>query len=219
MGSISARRLAGGSDRFASMRRFAIFLPLLAGLTLFFAGCHSIPPVDTKPLDTAGMTYDSIQQLKALAITTPEIAQVAAARQGGFSDAGCIAVFKIYRDRRQPFDSGDAIAGLIGAQMGENTVIELARLNQLGLSAGEFEAMRLAGLSDATVLEVARHRAANRPVLSGASLAGLKNAGVRESTLLELARRGVPDSQASAIVAFRRRGARDAEILGHFTGS
>jgi hypothetical protein len=101
----------------------------------------------------------------------------------------------------------------------EETILELARLNQLGLSAGEFQAMRLAGLSDATVLAVARHRALNQPVLSGASLAGLKNVGVRESTLLELARRGVPDSKASEITWFRRRGGSDAEILGRFTGS
>ena len=64
--------------------------------------------------------------------------------------------------------------------------------------------------------EVARQRAAGRPVLAGASLANLKNAGVRELTLLELVRRGVPDSQAAAIIAFRRHGATDAQIISHF---
>ena len=98
----------------------------------------------------------------------------------------------------------------------EGTIIELAKLNEVGLASGEFQAMRLAGLSDAIVLEVARHRAAGKPVLAGASLANLKNAGVRELTLLELARRGVPDSQASAILTFRRRGATDAQIISHF---
>src|SRR5208282_5001473 len=122
-------------------------------------------------------------------------------------------------DKNQAFEAGDAVADLVQAQVGEDTILELARLNQLGLSAGEFQAMRLAGLSDAIVLEVARHQAANNPVLSGASLAGLKNMGVRETTLLELARRGVPDSQANAIISSRRHGASDAEILGHFTGS
>lgn len=219
MGDILAHRLAGGPHRSAAIRRSVASLPLLGALAFFAAGCHSIPPVDTKPLDTAGMTYDSIQQLKALQITTPEVAEVAAARQGGFSDASCIAVFRIFRDRKQPFDAGDDVAGLVRAQMSEDTILQLARLNQLGLSAGEFQAMRLAGLSDAIVLEVARHRAANQPVLSGASLAGLRNVGVREATLLELTRRGVPDSQASAITAFRRRGASDAEILRRFSGS
>ena len=219
MGSILAHRLARNPDRSVSIRRSAAFAPLLVGLTLLSSGCHSIPPVDTKPLDTAGMTYDSIQQLKALEVSTPEVAEVATAREGGFSDANCIAVFKIFRNRKQPFDAGATIAGLIGAQMDESSIIELARLNQLGLSAGEYEAMRLAGLSDAIVLEVARHRAAGQQVLSGASLAGLKNVGVRESTLLELVRRGVPDSKANQITSFRRHGGSDVEILKRFTGS
>jgi hypothetical protein len=97
--------------------------------------------------------------------------------------------------------------------------VELANLNQLGLAAGELEAMRLAGLSDETIVEVARRRAEGKTVLSGASLADMKNAGLRDSTLLELSRRGIPDSQATAIIALRRRGTNDQEILRHFTGS
>ncbi len=218
MGWTSTHRLAVSWDRSLCMRRSTAAVPLLVGFALLAAGCHSIPPVDTKPLDTAGMTYDSIEQLKALEITTPEVAEVAAAREAGFSDASCIAVFRIFRDRKQAFDAGEAIAGLIGARMSEATIIYLARLNQLGLTAGEYQAMRLAGLSDAIVLEVARHRAANQPVLSGASLAGLKNTGVRESTLLELVRRGVPDSKANEITSFRRHGGTEVEILRRFTG-
>lgn len=197
----------------ASRRRFSLAALAFVACAV---GCHSIPPLDTKPLDTAGMSYDSIQQLKALNVTAPEVAEVATARRGGFSDANCIAVVGIYRGLNQPFDAGDEIAGLVRAQVAEGTIIELAKLNEVGLASGEFQAMRLAGLSDAIVLEVARHRAAGKPVLAGASLANLKNAGVRGLTLLELARRGVPDSQAAAILKFRRRGATDAQIISHF---
>ena len=185
-------------------------------ISLCCAGCHSIQPLDTKPLDAAGMTYDSIQQVKAMNVTAAEIAQIATARQGGFSDANCIAVVGIYHSRNQAFDAGDDISGLLRAEVAEDTIVELSKLNELGLASGEFEAMRLAGLSDAIVLEVARHRAAGKPVLAGASLANLKNAGVRELTLLELARRGVPDSQATAILAYRHHGATDAQIISHF---
>jgi hypothetical protein len=108
---------------------------------------------------------------------------------------------------------------MIQAGMSEGTTMQLAKMNQLGLSAGELQAMRLAGLSDAIVIEVARHRAGGAPVLSGASLAGMKNVGVRNSTLLEFARRGIPDSQASAILTSRRHGASDAELLRRFSGS
>jgi hypothetical protein len=102
---------------------------------------------------------------------------------------------------------------LVRVGVSEDTVLELAKLNQLGLGAGELQAIKLASLSDGVILEVARHRSEGKPVLAGASLAALRNAGVRESTLLELARRGVPDSQADDIVAMRRHGASDAQIL------
>lgn len=194
----------------------ALFGCAVLAIALGATGCKSIEPLDTKPLDGAGMTYDTISQLKALKITAPEVAQLSAARASGFSDASCLAVVNVYRSRGQAFDAGDDIAGLMRAQVSDQTILALAKMNQLGLSSGELEAMRLAGLSDAILLEVARHRAANQPVLAGASLANLKNAGVRELTLLELARRGVPDSQASAILAFRRHGATDAQIISHF---
>jgi hypothetical protein len=185
---------------------------------LVMAGCHSVNPIDTKPLDNAGMTYDSIVQLKDLQITAPEVAQVASARQAGFSDADCIDTLKTFRARNQPFDAGDAIAGLARAQVSDATILELAKLNQLGLGVGELQAMKLAGLSDEVILEVARHRAEGKPILGGASLAGLKNAGVRGPTLLELARRGIIDSQAQEIATLRKHGASDAEILKRFPG-
>jgi hypothetical protein len=199
--------VAGGRP----LRAFAVALVLLA-----IGGCKSIQPLDTKPLDAAGMTYDTISQLKAQKITAPEVVQMATARQSGFSDASCIAVMTAYRSRGQTFNDGDEVAGLVRAQVGEQTIVELANMNQLGLLAGELEAMHLAGLSDAILLEVARHRAANQPVLAGASLANLKNAGVRGLTLLELVRRGVPDSQAAAILSYRKHGASDAQIISHF---
>jgi len=92
-------------------------------------------------------------------------------------------------------------------------------MDQLGISAGEFEVMRLAGLSDAIILETARHQAAGTRCLSGVSLGELKNSGLKESTLLELERRGIPDSSAGQILTMRRHRATDAEILRKFNGT
>jgi hypothetical protein len=192
---------------------------LLAVLAFAAGGCKYIIPVDTTPLDAASVNYDSIQQLKALKITTPEVAELAKAKQGHLSDSGCVEVFKIFHSRGAAFNAGDAIASLIQVGTSEDTILQLAKLNQLGLGTGELQAMRLAGLSDAIVLAVAGHRAEGKPVLSGASLAKLKNNGLRESTLLELAQRGIPDSQAGAIISFSRGGTNDAEVLRRFTGS
>lgn len=192
---------------------------LLAALTLALsvAACHHILPVDTKPLE--GMSYDAIEQLKNLDVTAPEVAEVAKAHLGGFSDHSCVEMFRIFRERHQAFNAGDAVAGLARVGISEDTILELARLKQLDFGAGELQAMRLAGLSEPILLEVARHRAAGKPVLAGASLAQLRNTGVHEATLLELARRSVPDSRAAAILAYRRHGASDAQILREFSGS
>jgi hypothetical protein len=188
-------------------------------LCIFVTGCKHVQPLDTKPLDASGMNYDTIKKLESLHITTPEIAELSKVRSAGFSDASCIELFEISHGRGEPFTSGDAVVGLIRVGMREPNILEIARLNQLGINAGELQAIRLTGLSDAIVLEVARHRAEGKPELSGASLAGMKNAGLRESTLLELARRGISDSQATAIIASRRHGASDAEILRRYSGS
>jgi hypothetical protein len=195
------------------------FLFLLGTLNLFSAGCHRVLPVDTTPLDNTGMSYDSIQQLQGMKITSNEVPEIAKARHAGFSDAACIDATRIFHSRGQSFNAGDAIAGSVHVGFSDDTILQLAKLNQLGFEVGELQAMRLAGLSDDIILEVARHHAEGRTVLSGASLADMKNAGLGESTLLELARRSLPDSQAEAIVSFRRRGANDAEILRRFTSS
>ncbi len=219
MGNVLGDPLGLRPSRRANPR--AALAPIFALLLLgsFAAGCKHVQPLDTKPLDASGMSYDTIKKLESLQITAPEVAELARARNAGFSDASCIDLFQISHGRGEAFTSGEAVAGLIRVGMSEPSVLELARLNQLGLGVGELQAIRLTGLSDSIVLEVARHRAAGKSELSGVSLARMKNAGLRESTLLELARRGISDSQAAAIIAYRRHGASDAEILRRYSGS
>ena len=112
-------------NRFASHRvSAAIFL-----CVLFLCGCHHEIAVDTAPLDSAGMNYDVIKQLKSANITTAEVAEVAKARQGGLPDSACLAVFQVYRSRKQTFDAGERIAGLIGAGISPQTVVAAARIS------------------------------------------------------------------------------------------
>jgi len=183
------------------------------------AGCKYMQPLDTKPLDAAGLNYDSIQKLEALKVTPEEIPEIAKMRSAGFSDDSCVSIVEIYHQHGKPFTAGESVAGLVQASMNENAILELARMDQLGINVGEFQAMRLAGLSDAIILETARHKAAGTPSLSGPSLGKLKNAGLSESTLLELERRGVLDSATDQILAMRRHWATDAEILRRFIGT
>jgi len=219
MATSRATPFSGASNQADARRTFLSPLCLVLLFVLLAAGCKHVQPLDTKPLDGAGMDYNTIKQFQSLHVTAPEVAQLTTARGAGFSDESCVAAYQISHSRGEVFNSGEAIAGLVKAGMREQTILELDRLNHLGLGAGELEAMHLAGLSDAIVLQVAKHRAEGKPEFSGASLAGMKNAGLRESTILELASRGIADSQAAAIIASRRHGAKDADILRRFTGS
>ena len=203
------------------MSKSSALLSLAAALAFFAAGCKHIQPLDTKPLDVAGVEYNSIKKLEALNITPEEVTEISKMRSAGFSDDSCVNIIQIYHQRGKPFAAGETVAGLARASVSESTILELANMDQLGLGAGEFQVMRLAGLSDAIILETAKHQANGTPTLTGLSLGKLKNSGLRESTLLELARRGIPDSAADQIIASRRgrHRATDAEILRRFTGS
>lgn len=192
---------------------------LLVGASFIFFACSRMVPLDTSPLDSSAMSFAAIQTLKGMNITNAEVAQVAAAKQAGFSDNECIALFRLVRSRKQQFEVGDDVAQLLRAGVSSSTVMQLAQLAQLKSWGGEATAMRLAGLSEEIILEEAHRRAAGLPVLSGASLANFKNTGMREATLLQLVRRGVPESEAPTILALRRRGQNDAQILRRYPGA
>ncbi|HTU34396.1 MAG TPA: hypothetical protein VMF66_11395 [Candidatus Acidoferrum sp.] len=205
-----------GTDRTARQITFAA-----AALLIAFAlgACAHRHAADTQPLDNSGMSYAAVQQLNSLNVTRAEIPEILTAYNAGFTDEDCVQIVRLFHSRGQGFKSGDAVASLIQSGLDGEMILSLANLNQLGPTYGEYEAMHLAGLSDPIILAVAQKRDDNKPVLSGASLAGLKNTGLRGSTLLELARRGVPDTEANAIISLRRRGASDSQILRRFSGS
>lgn len=188
----------------------------LLAASLLLVSCQTLMPLDTKPLDTAGMRYDSIKELKALRITAPEVLEIAKVRNAGLSDSDCVELLQISRNHHQQFTSGDAISTMVGSGIPEPMILGLANLDQLGLGYGELQAMYLAGLSDAIIMEVARRHSANQPVLSGASLGNMRNLRMDDAVLLELVRRGIPNSAAPEIIALRRHGASDAEILRKF---
>ena len=188
----------------------------LLATSLLLASCQTLMPLDTSPLDNAGMRYDSIKELKTLHVTAPEVLEIAKVRNAGLSDSDCIELLQISHSHHEQFTSGDAISTMRASGMPVDMILGLANLDQLGLGYGELQAMYLAGLSDAIIMEVARRHAANQPVLSGASLGNMRNLRMDNATLLELIRRGVPNSTAPDIIARRRHGATDAAILHKF---
>ncbi len=182
-------------------------LGLLLILMLPLAACKRAEQTNTQPLDDAGMWFNSVSELRTLNVSNAEIGELAKTRQAGLSDPSCVELIKLARSRQQPFSGGQPIANLLSAGASEQTVLELARLNQLGLWAGEAQALRLAGLSDKVILAVAQRRSQGLPVLSGGKLAGLKNAGVSDSAIMDMVQKGITEEQASSYIAQRQNAA------------
>jgi hypothetical protein len=183
-------------------------------MALCFSGCSRFEYVSTRPLDEAGFGYSAIQDLRALDLNGPEVAELVKTKRAGISDESCVELLRVAHGRRQRFTSGAGVAQLRSAGLGDAAIVELVRLGQLGTWTGDSEAIRLAGISDRVVLAVARRRAAGKPALSGASLTHMKNAGVGEPALYELAIRGITDADAKDIARGRvKRGVTDAVVL------
>src|SRR5712671_5462608 len=180
------------------LARRRLFLGLSLILLFSLAACkHGEKQTNTQALDEAGMWSNSVTELRTLNVSNAEIGELTKARQGGLSDPSCIELIKLARSRQQPFSGGQPIADLLAAGSSEQTVVELARLDQLGLWAGEAQALRLAGLSDKVILAVAQRRSRGLPVLSGGKLAGLKNSGASDAVILDFVQKGITDEQAS----------------------
>jgi hypothetical protein len=208
-------RIEGNLHRLKPVLSAAAAL-LAALLGMFAAGCRKIHHTDVTPLDTIGMSYSALQDLRTLEVADAEVPELLKAKQAGITDPMCVELVRIARDRKEHFHSGDGVAALRQVGVSEETIVELARLDQLGLGAGELQAMRLTGLSEAVILEVARRHAEGKPTFSGAALAHLKDTGLGEPAMIELVRRGVADDQKDTIVALRRRGVRDSAIVSRY---
>jgi hypothetical protein len=181
---------------------------LLAGLLLILllplAACSKRgEQTNTQPLDEAGMWSNSVSELRTLNVSNAEIGELTKARQGGLSDPTCIELIKLARGRQQPFTGGQPIADLLAAGSSEQTVLELARLDQLGLWAGQAQALRLAGLPDKVILAVAQRRSQDLPVLPGEKLAALKNSGASDAVILDFVQKGITEQRVSEYIAQR----------------
>lgn len=189
-----------------SAKRFLPLAVLLASLTLFSA-CKQAPQPDAGHIDETDMWLNNVPALRPFNVSNAEIDQLEKAHEAGLSDLSCVALIKLARSRKVPFKDGEAVANLLAAGSSEQTVLELDRLNQLGLWAGEAQILRLAGLSDNVILAVAQRRSKGLPVISETKLGELKNAGASDATILDFVQKGFTDQEASEYIAQRERAA------------
>jgi hypothetical protein len=196
---------------FVQSRWLHVASRLCCGLLLvsaaFTSACKPAEKPEADQSNQLAMWLDSVPQLKALNVSNAEIEELSKAHEAGLTDPSSVVLIKLARDRKQPFSDGQSIADLLRAGSSEQTVLELARINQLGIWAGQAQAMRLTGLSDRIILAVAQRRSRGLPVLSGEKLGELKNTGVSDATILEMVQKGDTDETATKYIAARERAA------------
>jgi hypothetical protein len=174
---------------------------------VLISSCKQAPKPEADKAVQMAMWLDSVPELKTLNVSNAEVSELAKAHEAGLGDPSSVILIKLAREHRKPFVDGQSIADLLHSGSSEATVLELARMNELGVFAGEARAMRLAGLSDKILLAVALRRSQGRPVLSGGKLGELKNTGVSEAVILEMVQKGDSDAAASKFIAERERAA------------
>jgi hypothetical protein len=179
---------------------------LFASIVLL-CSCKPAQKPNTEQADQRAMWLDSVPQLKSLNVSNAEITELSKAHEAGLTDPSSVVLIQLAREHKTPFADGQSIADLLNAGSSEQTVLELARLDELGLWAGEARALRLVGLSDKIILAVARRRSRGLSVLSGAKLGELKNTGVSDETILEMVQKGDSDQTATQYIAARERAA------------
>jgi hypothetical protein len=185
--------------------RWAIGLSL--GLAAFVCSCNPAERADTDQQNQIQMWLDTVPDLKPLNVSNAEIAELQKAHEAGMTDATAVSLIKIARGQHKPFADGQGVADLITAGSSEQTILELFRMDHLGLWAGQARAMRLEGLSDTIILAIARRNARGLPVLSGEKLGELKNAGASDAVILNMVESGTSEKEASAYIAQRERAA------------
>jgi hypothetical protein len=172
---------------------------LIFGVALLLAsGCHQHPLRDYRPLDQAGVGSSTIEQLKPLNISDPEIQQVVSLKHAGISDETCVALISAARSHGHTFSSSESVASLLGARYTESDAVDFARADKLDMISGDAVMLRLIGLTDSTVRAVLQRDLQGLPTLSSAAIGRLKNTGLSEKQILERINDGMSEQQAEA---------------------
>jgi hypothetical protein len=170
---------------------------LIVGICLLVvSGCHQHPLTDYRPLDQAGVGSATIEQLKPLNISDPEIQQVVKLKHAGVSDDTCVALISTAHAHSRLFTSSESVANLLAARYTESDIVGFARADKLDAISGDAVMLRLIGLSDSTVQVVLQRDLQGLATLSSAAIGRLKNTGLTERQILERINGGMTEEQA-----------------------
>jgi hypothetical protein len=175
----------------------------LGACVLLLAGCQKHPQTDYTSLDQSGMWSSSLDELKQLKASDPEIAQLTKLKQAGASDDLCLSLLKAARAHHHEFTSADAVIDLSRASYTDTEILEMAKVDQVDILSGEAVTLRLIGLSNPTVQAILHRRMQGLPTLSSEQIGRLKNTGMSEKQILEVVDQGYSTEMAEAFIKQR----------------
>jgi hypothetical protein len=193
------------------MRQWFVLLGVC--LLLGLAGCQKHPQADLTSLDQSGMWSSSLDELRKLNVSDPEIAQLTKLKQAGAPDELCLGLLKAARAHQHEFTSGDAVVDLSRAGYTDAEILEIAQADRVDLLSGEAVTLKLIGLSNPTVQAILHRRIQGQPTLTSEQIGRLKNTGMSEKQILDVVNQGYSNSQAEAFIT-QREAVRDHSNTG-----
>jgi hypothetical protein len=184
----------------ADLSLLAVVMALTMALS---SGCGHHLLTGYRPLVDAGMSSNSVEQLKKLDTSDAETSQLVTAKRAGITDYTCVTLVSDAHQHHHLFASAEAVTSLAGAGFGEPQILKIASVDKLDTLSGDAVTLRLIGLSDSTVQIVMQRRLQDQPTLSTAEIARLKNTGLTESEILQRINRGMDDNEADKEVLAR----------------
>ncbi len=193
-------------------KRISATLLLLAVLLL--PGCGGEDDLRKNQLIEHGYSEEQAAELSKLKLTDEEIASLGEARKGGVDQAAAVGMVKSMHDRNQKFDLGAELPFLVGQGMAPTALSELVEIEAVPRWTDDIRAMKNAGLSDVTIVEIAKIRfGEKKETLSGGEYARLKEVGMSDSGILAFVRGGGTYEQLQTISLAMRLGKSEQEAL------
>jgi hypothetical protein len=169
------------------------------------AGCRIHPFTDYRPMTQAGFYSGTIEDLKKLNATDPELPELIRLKSAGISEDTIVALVRIAHEHQHSFSATDSVRNLAGANFSEPRILQIAQTDKLDSIGGDAVMLHVVGLSDPTVQWLLDRRLKGVPTMSVNTIADLKNTGLTEKDIVYRIQNGMTDAQGQAEAAARQK--------------
>jgi len=190
----------------------------IAILALAFAlvtiGCGSEDQARKQQLVQQGFSEEGAGKLSELKLSDEEVQQLGEAKRGGLDEAAASDMVKSMHDRDLKFDLGSEMPIMIGQGIGTTALTQLVDMGAIPRWTDDIRAMKDAGVSDVTIVEIAKLRfKENKDILSGSQYGELKQVRVSDAGVLDFARKGGTEKQLQDLILAIRLGKSEQEAM------